>query len=88
MCAGFNVRLCAKIFVVSLFTLGCWVNVQAAKPPVTIAEFAKCSRQCTQENKQCQQKRVNKCKSTDSECLESCDAEYPVCMAKCPKPGS
>lgn len=81
-------RVYASMALAVLFATGQMAYTQAANTPTGIAEFAKCSRQCMQENKQCQQELEGKCKSADSDCLESCNIAYPACMAKCPKPGA
>ena len=70
-----------------LFALSQLTNVYATDKQTSIAEFAKCSRQCTNENDQCRKKQAEKCGNSDKDCYESCDIAYPDCMAKCPRPG-
>lgn len=81
-------RVYASMVLAVLIATGQMAYTQAANTPTGIAEFAKCSRQCMNENEQCQKEQEDKCKPDDSDCLESCNIAYPVCMAKCPKPGS
>lgn len=81
-----NIRYLRICGLATLFVLIQLTNVHAADRQASIAEFAKCSRQCTTENEQCRKKQTEKC-SNDKDCFESCDIAYPDCMAKCPRPG-
>lgn len=84
----YKMRFNRGLVLALLFAFGQLANVQAANTPTGIAEFAQCSRQCMQENEQCQKELADKCKPSDADCLESCEVAYPACMAECPKPGN
>lgn len=85
-----NTNFLTAAWGTSLLLLGLGMPAVFANPMGDrggIAEFAKCSRQCVEENQRCQANRAKQCQGAGAECMEACNVAYPDCMAKCPKPG-
>ena len=56
-----NLRIYVGIVLAILYATGQLAFAQEDRPPSAIAEFAKCSRQCMEDNEQCQKKLQGKC---------------------------